>query len=94
MNQQLIKVHEKLLYLRQELGGSYGVQEQYIAIENIDSFSPLKYYPLDKNGNPPTAIYLVGRDHPIEVYVPIEEVVAVYTGPPTGTEDGTKGNER
>ena len=85
MNQQLIKVHEKLLYLRQELGGSYGVQEQYIAIENIVSFNALKDEPLDKNGNPPTAIYLVGSDWPIRVYVPLEEVVAVYTGPPTGT---------
>lgn len=94
MAEQLTKVHEKLLYLRQELGGSYGVREQYIAVENIESFSPLKDATPDKNGNPPTAIYLVGRDWPIRVYVPLEEVVAVYTGPPTGTEDGTKGNER
>lgn len=85
MAEQLTKVHEKLLYLRQELGGSYGVQEQYIAVENIESFSPLKNDVPDKNGNPPTAIFLVGSEHPIRVYIPIAEVVAVYTGPPTST---------
>lgn len=83
MAEQLTKVHEKLLYLRQELGGSYGVQERYIATENIVEFSTLKDEPLDADGNPPTAIYLVGMDWPIRVYIPVEEVIAVYTGPPT-----------
>ncbi len=83
MNERLIKVHEKLLYLRQNWGGSYGMHEQYIAVENIVSFNALKGDTTDKEGNPPTAIYLVGSDHPIRVYIPVEEVIAVYTGPPT-----------
>ena len=83
MTNRLIKVHEKLLYLREEWGGSYGVQEQYIAIENIVSFNSLKDDIPDHEGNPPTAIYLVGSDYPIRVYIPVKEVVAVYTGPPT-----------
>lgn len=91
MTEQLIKVHEKLLYLRQEWGGSYGVQELYIAVESVVSFCLLKDDPPDKNGNPPTAIYLVGSDWPIRVYIPLKEVVAIYTGPPTGTVG--EGNE-
>ena len=91
MAEQLTKVHEKLLYLRQEWGGSHGVQEQYIAVQNIVSFSTLKDDPPDKNGNPPTAIYLVCSDWPIRVYTPLKEVVAIYTGPPTGTVG--EGNE-
>jgi|AACY02.18.fsa_nt_gi hypothetical protein len=83
MAEHLTKVHEKLLYLRQELGSSYGVQEQYIAVENIVSFNSLKDDMPDHEGNPPTAIYLVGSDYPIRVYIPVKEVVAVYTGPPT-----------